>query len=243
MRKCSRWTDRLRQCIAALALLAPPLLAAGGPEVVLVHPLRPAIPVYRNSHATAVAWLLDHYGLRKQGEDPRILIATAATFMEFCHCDLPGKPIAWRVREGLQELLMSHNRVATIVEKARYSVLPADRADVDEYVRSIRQNRPVIVTFCYDPDARESVIKAQRRVSDCSSMVGVGYLRQGGASYLVCHDGFASDQKEPAMEDRVKLDELGLAQHPLCSQPGTALYRWDGTYTNLVLTFVTKLTP
>ena len=63
------------------------------------------LALYRNSHATAAACWLECVGLRKDGESDRLLIGTAAIFLEFCECDKPGRPTTWRIREGLAEWL------------------------------------------------------------------------------------------------------------------------------------------
>jgi len=181
-------------------------------------------------------------GIREPGESDEALIGSAAAFLQFCDCDKPRKPTLWRVAEGVQDLLLSRGRTAEITERARYSAFDADRVTFDEYATSIQRNRPVIVTLCYDPDARESLAAARRRVSECTSMVGVGYVEAGGEKYLLCHDGLPAENQEPAA-DRVRPESLHLDRDSLCSKSGTSLYRWDGHYANLVLAFVTLQGP
>ena len=228
---------RLLPVLLAAVALGEPVWAAGTQLALVKNPGR-ALPHYRNSHATAVGCWLDLAGLRRPGEDDRTLIATAAVVMEFCACDRPGDPTAWRVREGLQQLLGSRDRAAPIEERARYSHVAEERADFSAYARSIEAGVPVIVTFCYDPDARPSLQEAALRISECASAVGVGYAVADGQRYLVCHDGAPPPESDPGQVDRARAEDLALPEVPLLKQPGTALYRWDGTYANLVMTFV-----
>jgi hypothetical protein len=97
-----------------------------------------------------------------------------------------------------------------------------------------------VLTFCYDPDAREGLSQARRRVSDCTSVVGVGYVTAAEKTYLLCHDGLTGEEHQPADGDRVAPTRIGLAEDGPWLQPGTSLYAWDGSYANLVMTFVSK---
>jgi hypothetical protein len=133
--------------------------------VVSVSPPGKALPYFRNSHVTAVACFVSVCGLRKPREADKTLIATAAVFMEFCECDRPGKPVLWRVQEGLQKLVASRGRTAVVNETVRHSGNAEERADFERFAAAIRDNRPVILTFCYDPDSRQGLAQARRRAS------------------------------------------------------------------------------
>jgi hypothetical protein len=240
-----RWsvlTEPLALSVAGLCLVLAPGVAAV-PEVVLVERPPPALAVYRNSHATAAGWLLGYYGLSKPNEDPRVVIATAAIFMEFCECEKPGKPTAWHLADGLWRLLVVRHCRATIREKARYSHEANERATFDDYAAAVRANTPVVLTFCYDPDAKASLAEAARRVSECTTTVGIGFAKTDRGFFLICRDGLEGDEGEPVKADRVTAADAGLPESAEWSQPGTSLCRWDGTYANLVLTFVPRPEP
>ena len=222
---------------------ASPVAGPAQPEVVTIAGPGKPLPLFRNSHATAMACMVDLHGLRKPGESDRLLIATACVFAEFCECDKPGKPIAWHIDEGLKGLLESRGYAADIDERVRYSANADKRADFERYAEAIRANQPVILTFCYDPDARSGLAEARRRVDACTSVVGIGYVPVGDKTYLICHDGLPEGDQESIELDRIRPQDIGAPAEGAWSQEGASLYRWNGQYANLVLTFVGKPQP
>lgn len=106
---------------------------------------------------------------------------------------------------------------------------------------AIDKDRPVIVTFCYSPSARQGLAAARRRMKDCFSAVGVGYMNYGNQKLLICRDGIRSTQTYPALFDKVSETDLGInTRDRPWGQPGISLYRWKGDYQNLVMLFVSN---
>jgi len=243
MRRWSALTEGLAALIAGSCLVLTPAAGAGVPEVAVVE--RPPAPfaTYGNSHATAAAWLLAYHGLTKPNEDCRVAVATAAVFMEFCECAKPGKPIAWHVADALRQLLAARDCRAAVEEKARFSHEAGQRATFDEYAAAVRANTPVLLTFCYDPDAKSSLSEAARRVSECATTVGIGFAKTETGLYLICRGGLEGAERELVKPDSVTTAEAHLPEGGEWSQPGTSLCRWDGTYANLVLTFLSRPEP
>jgi hypothetical protein len=61
-----------------------------------------------------------------------------------------------------------------------------------------------VLTFCYDPATASSLAAAERRVSNCFSVLGIGYLKYGDQKFLTCHDGIDSAQApRPAAAHRL----------------------------------------
>jgi len=199
-----------------------------------------ATALFRNSHSTAMAELVEYSGLRKPNESAKTLVATCWMYAQFCECNKPGKPTLWRVSHGLNKLFTARGYPNTPVkERCRYSSQASDKAGWNEYVAAIDGDRPVVLTFCYDPAARQSLAQAQRRVSNCFSVVGIGYMIHNGQKLLICHDGITSNQSYPASADRVSASSLGInTQGKPWGQAGTSLYKWDGSCSNLVMVFV-----
>jgi hypothetical protein len=201
-----------------------------------------ALALERNSHATAGAWMADYWDLRKPQESDKKLIATCWVYMQHCDCGTPGKPTWWQVREGMEKLCTARGWGGTYFkEKVRFSAYESEKAGWDDYVERIDGGYPVLVTYCYADGADRDLDAAGTREKDCHTMVGVGYLEQDGDKYLICHDGITSEQDYPAAVDCVQPGDLGL---PTRGRPwtrsGTALYRWDGQYENLIMVFMSK---
>lgn len=203
-----------------------------------------ATPLFRNSHSTAIAELVGYHGLKKAKESPKTLVATCWMYAQYCECDKPGKPILWRIGHGLKKLFTARGYPnTTIKERCRYSNQASDKAGWNDYVGAIKDNRPVILTFCYDEAARQTLAQAKRRVSKCFSVVGIGYMVHNGQKLLICHDGITSNQSYPASVDKVSASSLSIStQGKPWGQAGTSLYKWDGSYSNLVMVFVGKPT-
>jgi len=160
--------------------------------------------------------------------------------MQVCECNSPGHPVDWNISLGWKTLCRGRGySYVPVKERCRYSERDDETADFDSYVERIHQNLPVILTFCYDLEARRGLGQAYRRVASCSSMVGIGHLVCDGQKFLICHDGLASGQASPALADRVSPSDLGLSTDGTpWGQSGTSLYRWNGSYTNLVMVFI-----
>ena len=205
-----------------------------------VNHVGPAIPVFRNSHSTAMASLVKYHGLQKQNESDKPLIATCWMYAQYCECDKPDKPILWRIGYGLKKLFTARSYPNTPTkERCRYSDKSGEKAGWNEYVAAIKDNRPVILTFCYDPETSKGLGQAKRREKKCFSVLGIGYLNYGDQKLLICHDGLTANQSYPASVDRVSAASLGInTQDKPWGQSGTSLYKWDGSYENLVMVFV-----
>lgn len=199
-----------------------------------------AIPLFRNSHSTAMAWLVKYHGLKKQNESEKPLVATCWMYAQYCECDKKDKPIIWRIGHGLKKLFTARGYPNTAVkQRCRYSNNSSEKAGWNDYVTAIKDNGPVVLTFCYDPDTSESLAKAKRRVDKCFSVVGIGYMNYGDQKLLICHDGVTTNQNYEASVDKVSASDLGInTQGKPWGQPGTSLYKWDGSYSNLVMVFV-----
>ena len=203
-----------------------------------------ATALFRNSHSTAIAELVEYHGLRKPNELAKTLVATCWMYAQFCECNKPGKPILWRIAYGLSKLSTARGYPNTpIKERCRHSSQASDKAGWNEYVAAIDGDRPVVLPFCYDPAARQSLAQAKRRVSNCFSVVGIGYMIHNGEKLLICHDGITSNQSYPASVDKVSASSLGInTQGKPWGEAGTSLYKWDGSYSNLAMVFVGKPT-
>ena len=237
-----RWIAVLPALFLVSILIAGIATAAPTPKTV-ANP-GTAIELFRNSHSTAIAALIKYHGLRKANESDKTLVATCWMYAQYCECDRPGKPMLWRVAEGQKKMFAGRGYPnAPIKELARYARSDAEVPGWQKYTEAIDGNRPVILTFCYDEAAKGDLAQARRRVSDCTSMLGIGYVTHNGKHYLICHDGIPAGQSHPASVDRVSPASIGLsASSGVWSQAGTSIYRWDGAYTNLVMVFTGKPT-
>jgi len=229
---------RVASAIAFLLAIAPAMAVGITWEAVANY--GSAIGVHHNSHATAGAWIAKRHGLKKPVENDRQFVSVAWVYMQHCECNKPGKPKTWRVAEGLAKMFEGRGKpVPTITERVRHSSVAAERVGWDRYVAAIDADRPVIVTFCYDPDTRSSLAEAKRRASNCFSVVGIGYMDYGGQKLLICHDG-TGDPAEMGMavQDRVSPQAMGInTTGKPWGQAGTCLMKWDGTASNIVLVF------
>jgi hypothetical protein len=236
---------KYRRRILAAALALSILLAATAFAAVTWKTVKapaPGVAIGKNSHATATAWLLRHHGVARPGETPERLASTAWVYLQRCDCDLADKPIMWEIAEGLPMIFAARDHVKMAVrERCRYSSKPGETATFQQYVDAIKRNQPVILTFCYDPKTREGLATAKRRVSRCVSVAGIGYVRRGGEDYLICRDGLAAGgpDAELVKADRLAGDQWGAdSKGKPWRQPHTSLYRWNGSYQNLVMVFV-----
>lgn len=185
--------------------------------------------------------MADYYGVRKLNESSTTLIATCWMYAQYCECDRPGRPMLWRIGYGLQRLFAARSWPHTVVnERCRYSPDAGDRASFSDYSGAISRSHLVILTFCYQPAAKQGLAVAKRRADKCFSAVGIGYVTAAnGKTLLICQDGLAPGQASPANVDKVSPAKAGLAtKGAVWNQPGTGLYKWDGSYSNLVMVFV-----
>ena len=219
--------------IAGIATAAPTPTTIDNPGT--------AIELFRNSHSTAIAGLIKYHGLRKANESDKTLIGTCWMYAQYCECDRPDKPMLWRVAEGLTKMFAGRGYPNTpIKELARYARSDAEIAGWEKYTEAIGGNRPVLLTFCYDEAAKGDLEQARRRVSNCTSVLGIGYVTHNGQHYLICHDGIPAGQSHAASVDRVSPASIGLSGSGVWSQAGTSVYKWEGAYTNLVMVFTGK---
>ncbi|PIY49368.1 MAG: hypothetical protein COZ05_00625 [Armatimonadetes bacterium CG_4_10_14_3_um_filter_59_10] len=195
--------------------------------------------LFRNSHSTAMANLVIYDGLGTPAK-ARSLVALCWMYAQHCECNQPDQPVVWRVSEGLAKLFTARGYPHTAIsERCRYSAIPDERADWDAYVAAVARDQPVILTFCYEPSARKLPQRAKRRVSRCFSALGIGYLTVNGQKLLICQDGLSDGQKCEASVDTVSAPSPGIASEGKpWGEPGTSLYKWDGTYSNMVMVFV-----
>ena len=235
-----RWIVVLPASFLVSILIAGIATAAPTPKTV-ANP-GTAIDLFRNSHSTAIAALVKYHGLQKANESDKTLIATCWMYAQYCECNKPGKPMLWRIEEGLKKMFAGRGYPNTpIKELARYAKSDAEVAGWQKYTEAIDGSRPVILTFCYDASAKGDLAQARRRVSNCTSVLGIGYVTHNGKHYMICHDGIPAGQSHAASVDRVTPASIGLSgSSGVLSQAGTSLYTWDGAYTNLVMVFAGK---
>ncbi|MBD3291666.1 MAG: hypothetical protein GF393_01975 [Armatimonadia bacterium] len=232
----------MRTALACIAIMAMAILPAFALQISwdAIANYGTAMDINHNSHCTAVAWVAERHGLQKPRESDDQFISVAWVYTKKCECHKPDNPTIWRVGFGLGKMFDGRGKPRPeIDERCRYSSVASERADWDDYVAAIEADRPVIVTFCYDPATRGSLASARRRASDCFSVVGVGYMVYEGQRLLICHDG-TDDPAElgKAVQDRVSPQAMGIntAGKPW-GQSGTSLLKWDGEASNIVLVF------
>lgn len=197
---------------------------------------------HMNTHATALAWIVRHYGWDHEDWSDRRLVA-AMHLYSVEDCDGCPIPSIWHLDQGLRDYLDANEvEGVEIEERAR---LPADRRDAvqfGDYAAEIDAGRPVIVTLCYEAQAAESAEYARQRALHATSMVGVGYAGIGGRDYLICHDGFEeAPERRKVIGDWRAGQGAGVNASGPWQQAGTSLYPWDGEHVNLVTVFVRPL--
>lgn len=223
-------------CLLATVCCAPSPAAR---ETRVVRSAGRGVALFRNSHSTALAQLAAYHGLRKPREADRTLIATCWMYAQYCECDKPGRPMVWRLAEGLRRITTARGYPHTAIqERCLRSPDAAERAGFSDLSGAIDRDHPVLVSFCYDPAAAKGLALAKRRETKCFSALAIGYVVNGGKHYLVCQDGLAAGQTSAASGDRVPPKSLGLPAKGVWNEPGTAVYRWEGKQTNLVFVFM-----
>ena len=98
----------------------------------------------------------------------------------------------------------------TIRERCRVGGSASQRASWGDYKAAIDAGRPVLVTFCYDPSAAGGLASAKRRVSNCFSVLGVGYMKHGDQKLLICHDGITSAEAAEGESVRIEMQPTGV---------------------------------
>lgn len=235
--------SRLLPATATTALVAVVALlvassAASAPQTDLLPNSPPALGVFRNSHATAMAWLVKYDGLNKHNEADKNLIALCWMYAQYCECDKPGRPIIWRMAEGLKRVYAGRGRELVVKDQCRDSPQPTDRTSFAGVRSRIVAGRPVIVTFCYDAGAERSLAAAKRREQRCLTAVAIGTVENDQGQYLICRDGMASGGDTPASSDRVKPEHIGLsATSGAWTEAGTSIYKWAGGQKNIVVVY------
>ncbi len=193
-----------------------------------------------NTHAAAGAWTIKYLGLSDPDWDDEKLYTMMRLHMGKPECPTCPLIVFWDVLGGIWNYLQVNDHTdVQVSEFVRYSRHEDETADFEDYVAAIDNNQPVILSWCYDGRAADPAA-ATKRAADCFSTVGIGYVRQGDTGYVICHHGLDAPLDEDIDgKDRVAPFAAGLqGQAGPWDQPGTALYRWDGDYQNLVLVFV-----
>ncbi|MBD3292833.1 MAG: hypothetical protein GF393_07890 [Armatimonadia bacterium] len=198
---------------------------------------------HMNTHATALAWVVRHYGWDdEEWPDKRLVAAMNLYAVEDCDgCPVPS---IWHLDQGLRDYLEANQVEGVEVEEGVR--LPTDRPDAvsfADYAAEIDAGRPVIVTLCYDPATADSPDYATQRALHATSMVGIGYAEVRGEGYLICHDGFEeAPGRRKVIDDWRGGQEAGADSSGPWRQEGTSLYPWDGEHANVVMVFVRPAT-
>ena len=197
----------------------------------------PSLPLMRNTHVTAVAYALRFLGAALPEETDEGLAATAWVYIKGCPTCGASGVATWDVEGGLGRLLEARAAEATVEERCRYG--DADVADVvfADVASAIGEDQLVLATFSYHRLARIPGV-AKQRSRDCDSVAVIGVVTTGDGEYLIARDGWRTRSESPLSRDRVAPDAIGLPADGPWGEEGTGVYRWDGEYTNIVLTFV-----
>jgi len=149
----------------------------------------PHFSFFLNSHATASAILMAYLGF-KGNEPEKAFIASLNVFIEKCLCNLPGKPLIYDIKQGLEGFAKYKGRNLEVREV--FASEGKEKA-LDFYKREIDSGRPLIVSFIYDKEGRNPQRARERRDSD--SYFAIGYLQLSGGHnpskniYLILYDG------------------------------------------------------
>ena len=233
---------RVSQVAALVTIVAPTLpgcqkaastwhtIASPG-QAMMGHP---------NTHAAAGAWTIKYLGLSDSDWDEEKLYTMMRLHMGRPECPSCPLIVFWDVLGGIWDYLQVNDHAEVeVTEVVTYSKHEDETADFEDYVAAIDRNQPVILSWCYDAPASDPAMATKRAVKSFST-VGIGYVRRGDEQFVICHHGLeASLDQEIDAIDRVGPNVAGLqGQSGPWDQPGTALYRWNGEYGNLVMVFV-----
>lgn len=150
-----------------LGVLAVAVVATAAPDARLLPSPTPALKLFRNSHATAAAWLVKHYGLGRSNESDKTLVATAWVYTRQCgDCSNPDS-VTWPPAEGLAKMVKARGAAISPTESCTRPADAKSPATFSQLTSAIDAGRPVLVTFCYDPRAAKSPEAARGRARDC----------------------------------------------------------------------------
>ena len=193
-----------------------------------------------NTHAAAGAWTIRYLGLSDPDWNDEKLYTMMRLHMGKPECPTCPLIVFWDVLGGIWDYLQVNDHPEVkVTEFVAHSKHEDETVDFEDYVAAIDSDHPVILTWCYDKRAADPAIST-KRAADCFSTVGIGYVRHGDERFVICHHGLTAPlDKDLDAKDRVGPHAAGLeGQSGPWDQPGTALYRWDGEYKNLVAVFV-----
>ncbi|MFH1777387.1 MAG: hypothetical protein ABH952_07515 [Candidatus Omnitrophota bacterium] len=190
-----------------------------------------AYPYLRSTHSIAVAGLLNYLGMKDKKLPLKAFIAGITTYIEKCLCDLPEKPIIWKIGKGIKEFSVYQGYRIEIDEKCRYSANTEEEIQFADLKIKINKTYPVIVTFLYEPHYHHDLETARQRITG-SSVIGTGYLEYQIGQYLAGLDGLFKDEE-------LLIDKKNLATE---TRNTVTFYNWDGDYSNLIIVSVLKLT-
>jgi len=205
----------------------------GKPDISVVPRPVEAIPLFRNSHATAGAWLVKHHGLKRDGERDKTLVATAWVYMRRCGDCSDSDSVTWDVAGGLASLLKARGAKLTVAERCTRPTSAKSLARFSDLVAAIKAGAPALVTFSYDPRSAKSSTVARGRARKSFTLAAIGTITDGARDYVVARDGLTKPP-ELLAQDCVSAASLGLGKG-VWSQPGTRIYRWHGGQQNIVL--------
>jgi len=141
----------------------------------------PRLNFFLNSHSTASASLLATLGFR--GNEPeKVFIASLNVFIEKCLCNLPGKPLVYDIKRGLEDFAKYKGKNLEVKEVYRFG---SEENALQFYKREIDERRAVIVSFVYDKEGRKRDRARERRETD--SYLGIGYIPK--TNFLILYDG------------------------------------------------------
>jgi len=131
----------------------------------------PRFSFFLNSHATASAILMAYLGF-KGNEPEKAFIASLNVFIEKCLCNLPGKPLIYDIKQGLEGFAKYKGKNLEVREI--FASEGKEKA-FDFYKREIDSRRPLIVSFIHDKEGRNPQRARERR--DADSYLAIGYLQ------------------------------------------------------------------
>ena len=151
-------------------------------------------------------------------------------------CD-EGDPSYWDVTGGLQQMLRDRGVSATLIERYRSSPEPERKVAFEDLAAAIARGAPAIATLCAARPAALPGVAAQRAGS-CFSVAVVGTLTTEAGRFLVARDGLVGGEDANAARFRVTPTTAGVSEDGPWTEPGSGLYAWEGSNTNIVLTML-----
>jgi len=229
----------VREVILSIRCFVMPAVGTAAPTQELLQSPSPAITLFRNSHAIATACLVKQNGLARRSESDTTLVATARVYLRHCgNCSDPDS-VTWHVGEGSTNMMKARGADITPTETCAKPTSSGAPATFSRFCSAIQSGRPVPVTLCYDPRAARSAQIAKGRARDCLTVAGIGHAVSGGKHYIIARDGLRS-ASGMAKAYTAPPSQIGLGRTGVWRRPGTRVCRWEGGYTNSVLTVVPK---